>query len=276
MTDLYYAAVVAAVDGVASAEILARTEKLQELLGSTHDLHYIKQTVAAITAARGLNLERFVEAADAVSESLKESTRTKRLRRIAGAVVAVSSDGGFEVLGNRVVTLQAAWNQQHRLLTNALDLVLAAISDAAGLDPFTALDQADSATSQLEEAGYKQAWEVARILALYEPAASGERFLKLAAERRGWRRKPLTSRQHIIAIASLANHPPHELVDIMSHRLEALRVSRFRPDGNTTLTLAALLTLGASVPTGHPLRTAFHGFVMREHYVNSYAEATSG
>jgi hypothetical protein len=41
------------------------------------------------------------------------------------------------------------------------------------------------------------------------------------------------------------------------------------------VTLAALLTLGASVPAGHRLHTAFHGFVLREHYTASYRDATA-
>ncbi len=274
--DLYYAAVVGAVEGVTSAAILTRTSQLEDLLRPTHDLHYIRQTLAAVTAARQLDLARVVEAVDTVAESLRQSSRSKRLRRIAGAIVATTTDGGFEVVANRVGTLHTAWNQRHRLLTNALDLTLAAISDAVGLDQNTALDRADQAVGQLEEAGYKNERHVARILALNEPAASTDRFLSLAAERRGWRRKPLTDHRHLLAIAALADHTPGELIDLVSSRLESLRINRFRPDHRTRLTLATLLTMGASVPDKHPLRRAFHGFAMREHYVNSYADATSG
>ena len=274
--DLYYAAVIAAVDGVSSSEVLIRNGQLEELLRPAHDLHYIKQTMAAITAARQLDLVMVVEAVDTVAESLRESSRSKRLRRIAGAVVATSTEGGFEVVANRVGVLHAAWNQRHRFLTDALDLTLAAIADAVGLDPNTALDRADLVLRQLHKAGYKNEWLVARILALHEPAASADRFLSLAAERRGWRRKPLTDQRHLLAIAALADRTPTELMDLVSSRLESFRINRFRPDQRTRLTLATLLTLGASAPSEHPLRSAFHGFAMREHYITSYANATSG
>ena len=160
--------------------------------------------------------------------------------------------------------------------TNALDLTLAAITDAVGLDPITALDRADANAGQLAEAGYKNEWDVARILALDGSGEATERFLSLARERHGRRHKPLTDRRHLIAIASLADHTPRELVNLVSRRREALRVNKFRPDHRTRLTLTALMTLGAAITPESRLRSALHGFVMREHYVNSYADATSG
>ena len=274
-TDLYYAAVVGAVDDIENGEILARAKRLDGALPPTHDLHLIKQTLAAITASRDLDVPTFVANVDAVTESLREAVRSKRLRRLAAAVVVAANGGGFEVVADRVATLYEAWNDRHGMLTSALDLTLAAITDAVGLDPATALDRAEVADRNLMEAGYKSEWNVARILALHGSAEATERFLRLAGELRGRRRKPLTDRRHLIAIASLADHGPQELVDVMSHRFEAVRGGRFRPDHKTRLTLAALMTLGAVAPESR-LGPAFHGFVMRDHYVSSYAEATSG
>jgi hypothetical protein len=275
-SDLWYAAVVGAVDGVDGGEILARSQQLHRFLPPGHDLHLIRQTLATVAAARGLKVEGLVVAAHAASESFRAAIRSKRIRRVAGSVVAIGNESGFEVAGSRVVALYRAWNREHRLLTNALDLVLAAITDLAGFDSITGGERAEAAAGRLGNAGYKNEWEVARILAMEGSSGSTERFLRLAGELRGRRRKPLADRRHVIAIASLADYTPPELVDILSRRLEALRISRFRPDRRTALTLAALLTLGDSVPAEHPLHAAFHGFALREHYVHSYAEAISG
>ena len=275
-TDLYYAAVIGAVDEIENAEIIVRVRQLDVVLPPTHDLHLIKETLAAIIASRDLDVETFVADVDAVTGSLREAVRSKRLRRLAAAVVVAANDGGFEVVADRVATMYTAWNEKHRVLTNALDLTLAGITGAAGLDPVTALDRAEGADQRLTEAGYSSEWEVARILAIDRSGQATDRFLSLASEQRGRRRKPLTDRRHLIAIAALADHPSHELVDLVSHRFESLRAGRLRPDQKTRLTLAALLTLGASVPPENRLRTVFHGFAIREHYVSSYAEATSG
>ncbi len=274
-TDLYFAAVVAAVDGGDSEEILARNELLAETLPSGNQLHLIKQTVAAITAARGLDVKSFIADADAVADMLRDATRSKTSRRVAASVIVATGEGGYEVRSNRVSTLYQEWNQQHRVLTGSLDLVLAAVTEAVGIGPVTALDRAGSAFEQLNGAGYKSEWEVARILALDEPSSSVERFVKLADDLRGRRRKLLTDRRHTVAIAALADHPSHELGGLMSHRARAVRVGRFRPGRSTALTLAALLTLGASATPEHRLHPAFHGFVLREHFVTSNREATS-
>lgn len=275
-TDLYYAAVIGAVDGIQNADIIARARQFDVVLPPTHALHLIKQTLAAITASRDLEVEAFVADVDAVTEPLRKAVRSKRLRKLAGAVVVATNNGGFEVVADRVGTMYTARNEKYRLRTNALDLTLAGITDAAGLDPVTALDRAEAVDQNLTQTGYSNEWDVARILAIDESRQATDRFLRLASEQRGRRRKPLTDRRHLIAVAALADHPSHELVDLVSHRFESLRAGRFRPDQKTRLTLAALLTLGASVPPENKLRTVFHGFAIREHYVSSYAEATSG
>ncbi len=268
--DLLYAAVVAAIDGVAVPEILARSSSLRETLPRTHDLHLIAQSVAAVSAARGIETEAFVSVADGAAEALRDATRTKRARRVAGAVVAA---GPTDVRTERIVTLHKLWNDRHRVLTTALDVILAAITETSGSEPHSALDRAESADKQLAEGGYQGEWEVARILALGSPISTVPRFLRLADELRGRRSKPLTDRRHIIAIAALADHTPEELAALMRRRIDSIRAEKPRPDASGAVTLAALLTLGASVPAGHRLHTAFHGFVLREHYTASYRDA---
>ena len=270
--DLLYAAVVAAVDGVPVPEILSRTARLGETLPRTHDLHLISQSVAAVAAARKIDSETFAAAADITADELRAATRTKRARRVAGAVVAAGSADSSPV---RIVTLHKLWNDRHRVLTTALDVILAAITENAGSEPHAALDRAETADQQLAEAGYQGEWEVARILALDSPISTVPRFLRLADELRGRRRKPLTDRRHIIAIAALAHHTPEELAGLIPARIDAIRAEKIRPDASGAVTLAALLTLGASVPAGHRLHTVFHGFVLREHYTASYRDATS-
>lgn len=270
--DLFYAAVVAGVDGVTVAEILARSGRLGEMLPRTHDLHLISQSVAAISAARGVDAEAFVTAADIVEVELRAATRTKRARRIAGAVIAA---GPVDSSTDRIVALHKMWNDRHRVLTTALDLILAAITETSGSEPHAALDRAVSVADQLADAGYPGEWEVARILALDSPISTVPRFLRLADELRGRRRKPLTDRRHVIAIAALAHHTPEELADLMRHRIDGIRAEKLRPDASGAVTLAALLTLGASLPAGHRLHTVFHGFVLREHYRAAYRDATS-
>lgn len=273
-TDLFFAAVVAAVDGVDAEEVLARSSKLADVLPLGHALHYVSHTVAAVSAARDIPVESFVAATDAAAGTLRDGIRSGRIRHIAGAVMAVGGTSAFQVRGDAVVGLYRSWNQRHRLLTTGPDLVVAAITEASGLDPATALDRAATAFGQLASGGYRDEWLVARILAL-DPAASADRFLRLADDLRGRRRKPLPDRRHTIAIAALSDHPPAELTSTLIERVSAVRPGRLRPDGGTAFTLAALLTLGASVPGGHRLHRAFHAFVLREHYVRSYREATA-
>lgn len=132
--------------------------------------------------------------------------------------------------------LHNLWNDRHRVLTNSLGVMLAAITETSGIEPNAALDRADSAAGQLNDAGYPDEWEVARIL---------------------------------------ARHTPEELAGLMRLRIDGIRAEKIRPDASGTVTLAALLTLGASVPPEHPLHTVFHGFVLREHYTASYRDATT-
>jgi hypothetical protein len=87
--------------------------------------------------------------------------------------------------------------------------MLAAITETSGIEPNAALDRADSAAGQLNDAGYPDEWEVARIL---------------------------------------ARHTPEELAGLMRLRIDGIRAEKIRPDASGTVTLAALLTLGASVP----------------------------
>jgi len=270
--DLLYAAVVAGLDDVSVSEILARNSLLGETVPRTHDLHLISQTVAAVSAARGIEVEAFVTTADVAADTLRAATRTKRARRIAGAVIAAGPAGSS---AERIVALQKMWNDRHRVLTTALDVILAAITEASGTEPHLALDRAESIAGQLADAGYQGEWEVARILALDAPISTVPRFVRLADELSGRRRKLLTDRRHIIAIAALADHTPDELAVLMRRRMEAIRAEKIRPDASATVTLAALLTLGASVPAGHRLHTVFHGFVLREHYTASYRDATT-
>jgi hypothetical protein len=270
--DLLYAAVVAAVDGVAVSEILTRGARLGETLPRTHDLHLISQSVAAVSAAGSVDTEAFVTTSDASADALRAATRTKRARRIAGAVVAACPAASSP---ERIVTLHKLWNDRHRVLTTGLDVILAAITEVSGSEPHAALARAESADQQLAEAGYQGEWEVARILAVDSPISTVPRFLRLADELRGRRRKPLTDRRHIIAIAALAHHTPEELAGLVRARIDAIRAERIRPDASGAVTLAALLTLGASVPAGHRLHNVFHGFVLREHYTASYRDATA-
>jgi hypothetical protein len=69
--DLLYAGVVAAVDGVAVPEVLARSARLGETLPRTHDLHLISQSVAAVTVARSIDTAAFVTAADVAADGLR-------------------------------------------------------------------------------------------------------------------------------------------------------------------------------------------------------------
>lgn len=272
-SDLLYAAVVAGVDDVAPSEILTRSEALAEILPRSHDLHLVRSTVAAVSGACGIGVESFIATADGLAETLRAATRSKRARRVAGAVGAAR--GSRDISADHIVALHEKWNERHRLITTSLDIILATITEAAGVDPAIAGSRADEAVSRLADESYGGEWEVARILAIESPSMSAERFLHLAAELRGRRRKPLTDRRHTIAIAALADHTPVTLTDLMRHRIRALRVGRFRPDSSTAVTLAALLTLGDSVSRESRLRTAFHGFVLREHYTASYREAMS-
>lgn len=270
--DLLHAAVVAAVDAVAVPEILARSARLGETLPRTHDLNLISQSIGAVSAARGIDPEVFIAAADVAADELRAATRTKRARRIAGAVVAA---GPANSSTERIAALHEMWSDRHRVLTTALDVILAAITEVSGTEPNAALDRAESVAGQLDDAGFSGEWEVARILALSAPVSTVPRFLRLADELRGHRRKPLTDRRHVIAIAALAHHTPEELAGLMRRRIDDIRAERIRPDASGAVTLAALLTLGASVPTGDRLRTVFHGFVLREHHTAAYRDATA-
>lgn len=272
-SDLFFAAVVATVDDLDGEEILARGTSLADLLPATHPLHYIHYSVAAVSAARGIDIEPLVANSDAVSDLLRPATRSTRARGIAGAIIAVGGQSGLEVRANQVVALYQAWNSHHRFLTNSGDLVLSAITESAQVDPVTALDRANDALDQLANRGYRDEWEVARILALDAPASTVSRFLGLSHALRGRRRKPLTDRRSSIALTAAADHPLPELVELVPQRLRAVRAGRFRPDKTTGLTLAALLTLGGSVPSGHRLHTAFHAAVLSAHYRTSVREA---
>ncbi|NND12794.1 MAG: hypothetical protein HKO10_02425 [Acidimicrobiia bacterium] len=275
-SDDYFAAVIAAVDDVAPTEIVERDEHLHEVLSAGNDLHLIRRSLAAITAVRGLDIELFVSASEQVAETLRPATRTKRFRRVAGTITIASGRIEFDVLGNRAISLYEAWQHEHRISTVAGDIVLAVISETLGIDPATALDRARSASNQLAASGYEGAWEVARILCLDDPEASVPRFLTLADLMRGRRKRLSTDRRSAIAIAALAQHPPDLLAELVSERLRAIRVKRWQPDSRIALSIAALLTLGASVSSTHQAYPAFHGFVLREHYLASYREANAG
>lgn len=271
-TDHFYVAVIAAVDRLDHHDILTRSAQFDAALPAGHDLHLIKETLAAITAARRQDVAGFLEAVDEVSQALRDTVRSKRFRRVAGAVVAATNQGGLVVAADQVASTYRAWNESHRLLTGPADLSLAAVTVGAGLDPATALDRAEGIDHTLSQAGYKNEWDLARILSLDGSARATERFLRLADAFRGRRRKPISDRRHLLAIASLAHLPPDDLVDVMAARLEAVAVGRFRPVRLTRLRLAAVMTLGATAIDDH---RAFHGFLIREHFAASYAEATA-
>lgn len=274
-SDDYFAAVIAAVDDVAPTEIVERDERLHELLSARNALHLIRRSIAAVTAARHLEVEAFASAAERVAESLRPATRSMRIRRVAGAVTVASGRVEFDVLGNRAVSLYESWHDRHRMLTTAGDVVLAAISEGVGVDVRTALNRAAVASELLTVDGYKGSWEVARILSLDNPEVSVPQFLGLAGVMRGGRSKPPTDRRSAIAIAALAPLPSHELQELMSHRLQAVRITRWRPDARTALSIAALMTLGESLRSTHPLYFAFHGFALRQHYLTSFHEANN-
>ncbi len=275
-TDDYFAAVVAAVDVVDVTEILERDHLIHEALPARNDLHLARRTLAALTAAQNQRVEDFVLASETIAETLADATRSRRFRRVAAAVSVSGGQIEFDVVGNRAVTLYQAWHDRHRSLTSGRDIVLATITDTAGVDPQTALSRADQAFERLAEGGYERAWDLARILSLDAPEASVARFFAVAEVVRGRRSKPLSDRRSAVAIAALAQHPADDLAALMARRLRSVHVSRWRPDSKTALTIAALLTMGASVSDAHPLHRAFHGFVLHEHYLASEREANAG
>ncbi len=273
-TDLFYAAAVAAVAGVDSEAILAGNTQLAEELPASHDLHLIRDTVAAIAAARALDIGSFIAATDEAAQLLRGATRSKRFRRIAGSVLAADGGQGLEVRTTQVAVLYQLWKESH--LTNASDLVLAAITEAVGIDPAIAVQNADIAASQLGEGGYDRQWDVARILALAKrPTDTADQFVALAERLRGRRRKPLTDNRQLIAIAALSEGDQPDLPGLVAERVKTVRTGRWRPDHRTALTLAALLTFGESLPADDRLIVAFHGLAIREHYLMSYRESMS-
>ncbi len=269
-SDDYFAAVIAAVDDVAPPEIVERDEQLHEVLSAGNDLHLIRRSLAAVTAVRALDVEGFVSASEQVAESLKPATRAVRFRRVAGAITVAGGRIEFDIPGNRAISLYESWQSKHRISTRAGDIVLAVISEAAGIDPVSAMDRALTASDRLAASGYVGAWEVARILSLDDPDQSVPRYLTLADAMRGRRRKPLTDRRAAVAIAALAQHPSAQLAELMSERLRSVRVKRSGPDSGIALSLAALLTLGTSISSTHHAYPAFHGFALREHYLASH------
>ena len=98
-TDLFYAAAVAAVAGVDGETILAGSAQLADELPASHDLHLIRDTVAAIAGAHGLDIGSFIAATDEAAELLRGATRSKRFRRIAGSVLAADARDSFDTGG---------------------------------------------------------------------------------------------------------------------------------------------------------------------------------
>jgi len=274
--DVPFAAVVAAVDDVDGADVVARREALAGVIGGNDELSSITYTLAAVSAARGVELTSLIAAADTATELLRTATRSSRIRRIAGAILAADDPAGCEAKAGRAVRLHQGWNQRHRIRTNASDLLLAAVSEVSGADRSTALDRASVALDQLGAGGYRGEWEVARILALDDPTTAVGRYLGTAPDMSRRRRKPVADRRAALALACLADHPLDELRDLLRDRVRAAAWGMHRPDSQTALMLGALLTLGASVPPGHRLRDAFHGFALRSHYGAALAQAPSG
>ena len=271
-TDLFYAAAVAAVSDVDSEVIVAGAARLSDELPASHDLHLIRDTVAAIAAARGLDITSFIAGTDEASQLLREATRSKRFRRIAGSVLAADGGQGLQLRTNQVTALYRLWKEEHP--TNASDLILAAITEAVGIDPTIAVQHAEVAALQLSRGGYPKEWGVARILAMHDrPAAAADQFVALADRLRGRRRKPLTDQRQLIAIAALSDSTTPDLPGLVADRAKSVRTGRWRPSHRTALTLAALLTFGESVPPDDRLVAAFDGLAIREHYLMSYSEA---
>lgn len=274
-TDLFYAAAVAAVADVDSETVAAGAAQLGDELPASHDLHLIRDTVAAIAAARRLDIGSFIAATDEATELLREATRSKRFRRIAGSVLAADGGQGLQLRTTQVTILYRLWKERH--LTNASDLVLAATTETVGIDPAIATRHADIAASQLKKSDYERQWDLARVLALHHrPDYAADQFVALGERLRGWRRKPITDNRQLIAIAALSEGANPDLPKLVADRVKSVRTGRWRPGHRTALTLAALLTFGESLPPDDRLVAAFHGLAIREHYAMSYSEAMSG
>ena len=275
-TDVLFAAAVAAVDGLDGADVLSRREALTGLVGVDDEVAFITHTLAAVSVARRTELASLIAAADTATEILRTGIRSNRIRRIAGVILAADDPTEIESKALRVVALHEQWKRRDRARTSSYDLLLAAVSEAAGVDNETALDRTSVALDQLAVGGYPGEWELARILALEAPSLTVERFLRLAPEMSGRRRKPVADRRPVLGVACLAEHPPDELCDLLQSRVRDRRWGKQRPNAKTVLTLGALLTLGASVLSGHRLRDAFHAFALREHYRTALEQAPSG
>lgn len=275
-TDVPFAAVVAAVDGLDGADVLARREELTGLVGVDDEVALVTHTLAAVSVARGTGAASLIAAADTATGVLGTGIRSKRIRRIAGVILVADDPTESESRALRVDALYEQWKRRHRARTNSYDLLLAAVSETAEADGEIALDRASVALDQLAKGGYPGEWELARILALAAPSPTVERFLRLAHEMSGRRRKPVADRRPVLGVACLAEHSADELCDMLQSRVRDLRSGKHRPDAKTVLTLGALLTLGASVPSGHRLRDAFHAFALREHYRTVLEQTPSG
>jgi hypothetical protein len=274
--DVPFATVVAAVDGVVGADVVARREALTGLIGAGDEAALVTYTLAAVSAARGVEAPSLIAAADSATDVLKAGIRSKRICRIAGVILAVDDPAGCELKAGRTVSLYQEWNLRHRVRTNTSDLLLAAVGEAAGVDGSTALDRANLALDRLATGGYPGEWDLARILALEPPSLTVERYLRLAAQMRGRRRRLVADRRSSLALACLADHPSDQLSALLLGRVRDLRWGKHRPNARTVLTLGALLTLGASVPSGHRLRDAFHAFALREQNRTALEQAPSG
>jgi hypothetical protein len=274
-TDLHYAAAAVALSGIDGRAVRVTGDELLDETAVTDPLRYVTHTVAAVASVRHTPIDWFVGCTGEVAHLLRSATRTKRTRRIAAAIVVLCGGDHLEERAARVAELYGEWNRRHRILTVSDDLVLAAVVEAAGVDGATSLERADFAFDRLAAEGYSAEWELARILALKPVASSVERFLWLAHELHGRRRKPLPDRRPSIAIAALSDHPLHGLHDLIEGRVASIRQGRFGIDRGTALQLAALLTMGESLPAGGDLHGALHGLLMLLHHRRARSDASS-
>lgn len=275
-TDVPFAAVVAAVEEVDSADVLRRREALSGHLAAGDEAALISFGLAAVSAARKIEAAALVAAADTATEVMRTGIRSHRIGRIAAVILAAGQPAESGLAAERVLALHQDWLGRHRVRTGSYDLLLAAVADNTGVDRAVGLDRASRAEEQLAKGGYPGEWELARILAIEPASLPVERYLRLAAEMSGRRRKPAADRRPALGIACLADHLPEELPVLLQSRMRDLPWGKHRPDAKTVLTLAALLTLGASVPPEHRLRDAFHALALRELYRTALEQAPSG
>lgn len=274
--DLHYAAIAAAAGGIEGTAVRAVGDELAASLGITDPLRSIIYTVTAVGGLRGVDLGSFTERRDAVAELLRPAIRSTKKRRITAGIMVACSDGDPTARAPAVADLYEAWHQRHRILTTSDDLALAAVIDAAGVDHAAVLERSAYALERLATEGYPAEWDIARTLSLNPPASSMERFLWLANELRGRRRRPLSDRRLAIALLALSTHQLMGLPDLVTERIERMRVGRFRPEAAPAFEQAALLTLGESTSAGNSASGAFHGFLLLLHHRRAQSDNASG